>query len=234
MAQISDIYLCFIVLNWSQTNRMWISKWPNCMVSMCFNFTDFILYEGVLVSSSNYFTMFFMWCDSSGIIIIAVCQVNLLWKFLRGLLQCRFVSVVDPDRHLRQTCCAFHFIPKGKAILHWFFSELNHFKLVSIIHVMSLATPSTLYYIIILAFTAFLGLICVEQVNAQFCTCISSSCQYMSIFLCFQVCIQDMSMCCPFCPMFPCYSVPCTGYSSIYLSFSCHCVTSYWYCLYFM
>ena len=141
----------------------------------------------------------------------------------------RFVSVVDPDRHLRhlrQTCCAFHFVQKGKAILHWFFSELNHFQIGLNHSCYVFGNSSTLYYIIVLAFTAFLGLICVEQVNAHYC-------YYLHILIlpnicpCFHVCVQDMSMHCPFCPMFPYHSVPSTGYSSIYLSFSCHCITSY-------
>ena len=106
---------------------------------------------------------------------------------------------------------------RERQFLHWFFSELNHSKLVSIIHVMSLGNSSTLYYIVVLAFTAFLGLICVKHVNAHCCFVLAyphlaNTCPF---FLCFQVCVQDMSMCCPFCPMFPCHSVPCRGYSSI-------------------
>ena len=142
------------------------------------------------------------------------------------MLQCRFVSMVDPDRHLRQTCCAFHFIQKGKAILHWFFSELNHFKLVSIIHVMSLATPSTLYYIIILAFTAFLGLNHVKQVNAHYCYYLHIL--ILPIYVHVSMFVSRTCQCVVhFCPMFPCHSVPCTGYSSVYLSFSHHCITLY-------
>ena len=67
------------------------------------------------------------------------------------------VSVVDPDRHLRQFAVLSTSYPRERQFYTGFFSELNPFKFVSIIiHVMSLATPSTLYYIVILAFTAFL------------------------------------------------------------------------------
>ena len=60
---------------------------------MCYNFTDFVLCEGKLVSSSNYFTLFSMISSSFNVIVVAVCHANLLLKFLR------FASVVDPDRH---------------------------------------------------------------------------------------------------------------------------------------
>ena len=51
-------------------------------------------------------------------------------------------------------------VPWGKYTSHWFFSELNHFKLVSTIHyyVFGSFPPLLLYvYMVILAYTAFLA-----------------------------------------------------------------------------
>ena len=55
---------------------------------MCYKLNDFILHEGLLISSSNYFTLFSMISSSFDAIVVAVCQANSLWKFLRDLLQC--------------------------------------------------------------------------------------------------------------------------------------------------
>ena len=72
---------------------------------MCYKFTDFILHEGMLVSSSNYFTLFSMIFSFFDVIVVAVCQANSLWKFLRDLLQCfsggsRQTLLMSQMRHL--------------------------------------------------------------------------------------------------------------------------------------
>ena len=54
------------------------------------------------------------------------------------------------------------------------FIELNHFKLVSFIHYYVFGSPSTLYYIVIMAFTAFLFKLCQSsKCTLLLCTCIS-------------------------------------------------------------
>ena len=40
---------------------------------MCQNFADFIIHEGVLISSSNYFTLFYMIYASFDVTVVAVC-----------------------------------------------------------------------------------------------------------------------------------------------------------------
>ena len=42
------------------------------------NFADFIIHEGVLVSSSNYFTLFYMIYASFDVTVVAVCYINQL------------------------------------------------------------------------------------------------------------------------------------------------------------
>ena len=97
-----------------------------------------------------------LWCVLHLTLLLLLCAKSIhcenSWEI------CFSACISGGSRQMLETiCCTLRFITKGKAILYWFFSELNHFKLVSIIiHVMSLATPSTLYYIVILAFTAFL------------------------------------------------------------------------------
>ena len=56
-------------------------------------FADFILHEGVLISSSKYFTLFYMISSTFDITVVAV-----LSQFAMKIPE-RFASVVDPDRH---------------------------------------------------------------------------------------------------------------------------------------
>ena len=121
---------------------------------MCCNFTDFVLCEGKLISSSNYFTLFSMISSSFDVIVVAVCHFNSLWKFLTNVLQWWIqTGITNETNGTISTLCYsttrnVHFtlvLLRAKS----FQIGVNH-------SCYAFGSSSTLYYIIIIAFTAFL------------------------------------------------------------------------------